>query len=68
MLTGETFAVKVLATNSKQGERELKTEVKLLGRFHHRNFLNLVGYCTKKGSNMLIYVYMSTDNLTSHLY
>ncbi|KNA16931.1 hypothetical protein SOVF_084740 [Spinacia oleracea] len=68
MSTGETVAVKVLATDSKQGEREFETEVKLLGRLHHRNLLNLVGYCTEKGKNMLIYAYMSNGNLASHLY
>ncbi|GAB4846230.1 Calcium/calmodulin-regulated receptor-like kinase 1 [Ancistrocladus abbreviatus] len=68
MLTGETVAVKVLATDSKQGEREFQTEVKLLGRLHHRNLLNLVGYCAEKGKNMLIYVYMSNGSLASHLY
>ncbi|XP_074311031.1 calcium/calmodulin-regulated receptor-like kinase 1 [Silene latifolia] len=68
MLTGEVVAVKVLATDSKQGEREFETEVKLLGRLHHRNLLNLVGYCIEKGKNMLIYVYMSNGNLASHLY
>ena len=30
MSTGETVAVKVLATNSKQGEREFHTEVGLI--------------------------------------
>ncbi|KAH9604936.1 hypothetical protein KSS87_003563 [Heliosperma pusillum] len=68
MLTGEIVAVKVLATDSKQGEREFETEVKLLGRLHHRNLLNLVGYCIEKGKNILIYVYMSNGNLASHLY
>ncbi|KAH9626791.1 hypothetical protein KSS87_001950 [Heliosperma pusillum] len=68
MLTGEIVAVKVLATDSKQGEREFETEVKLLGRLHHRNLLNLVGYCIEKGTNMLIYVYMSNGSLASHLY
>ncbi|CAO2833482.1 unnamed protein product [Amaranthus hypochondriacus] len=68
MSTGETVAVKVLATDSKQGEREFETEVKLLGRLHHRNLMNLVGYCTEKGKNMLIYVYMSNGSLASHLY
>ncbi|KAL5976087.1 Calcium/calmodulin-regulated receptor-like kinase 1 [Asimina triloba] len=47
--TGETVAVKVLANNSKQGEKEFQTEVLLLGRLHHRNLVNLVGYCTEKG-------------------
>lgn len=68
MSTGEIVAVKVLASDSKQGEKEFQTEVKLLGRLHHRNLLNLVGYCTDKGKNMLIYAYMSNGNLASHLY
>ncbi|KAK4787380.1 hypothetical protein SAY86_011213 [Trapa natans] len=68
MSSGETIAVKVLATNSKQGEKEFQTEVTLLGRLHHRNLVNLVGYCTEKGQHMLIYVYMSKGSLASHLY
>lgn len=68
MLTGETVAVKVLATDSKQREREFQTEVMLLGRLHHRNLVNLVGYCADKNQHMLIYVYMSRGSLASHLY
>lgn len=68
MSTGETVAVKVLATDSKQGEKEFETEVMLLGRLHHRNLVNLVGYCADKGQHMLIYVYMSNGSLASHLY
>ncbi|KAL2496214.1 Protein kinase superfamily protein [Forsythia ovata] len=68
MSTGETVAVKVLATDSKQGEREFQTEVMLLGRLHHRNLVNLVGYCAEKNQHMLIYVYMSRGSLASHLY
>lgn len=40
----------------------------LLGRLHHRNLVNLVGYCAEKGQHMLIYVYMSRGSLASHLY
>ncbi|MBA0783594.1 hypothetical protein Gotri_001288, partial [Gossypium trilobum] len=71
MSTGETVAVKVLATDSKQGEKEFQTEVAmvmLLGRLHHRNLVNLVGYCAEKGQHMLVYVYMSKGSLASHLY
>lgn len=68
MLTGETVAVKVLATDSRQGEKEFHAEVMLLGRLHHRNLVNLVGYCAEKGQRMLIYVYMSRGCLASHLY
>lgn len=68
MATNEVVAVKVLASNSKQGEKEFQTEVLLLGRLHHRNLVNLVGYCVDKGQHMLIYQYMSNGSLESHLY
>eukprot|EP01018_Ginkgo_biloba_P014608 Gb_28561 [translate_table: standard] len=68
MATGETVAVKVLATNSIQGEKEFQTEVLLLGRLHHRNLVNLVGYCVEKGHRMLVYEFMSNGSLAAHLY
>ncbi|KAG8658103.1 calcium/calmodulin-regulated receptor-like kinase 1 [Manihot esculenta] len=68
MSSGQTFAVKMLATDSKQGEKEFQAEVMLLGRLHHRNLVNLVGFCAEKGQHMLIYVYMSKGSLASHLY
>lgn len=68
MPTNEVVAVKVLANNSKQGEREFQTEVLLLSRLHHRNLVNLLGYCVDKGQLMLIYEFMSNGSLASHLY
>lgn len=43
-------------------------QVMLLGRLHHRNLVNLVGYCAERGEHMLVYVYMSKGSLASHLY
>ncbi|KAJ6833860.1 calcium/calmodulin-regulated receptor-like kinase 2 isoform X2 [Iris pallida] len=68
MPTSEIVAVKVLANNSKQGEREFQTEVMLLSRLHHRNLVNLLGYCVDKGQHMLIYEFMSNGSLASLLY
>ncbi|CAL9185644.1 unnamed protein product [Musa hybrid cultivar] len=68
MPTGEIVAVKVLATNSKQGKKDFQTEVVLLGRLHHRNIVNLVGYCAEEGQHMLIYDYMTNGSLASQLY
>ncbi|THG12634.1 hypothetical protein TEA_019200 [Camellia sinensis var. sinensis] len=68
MATGEVVAVKVLASDSKQGEKEFQTEVSLLGRLHHRNLVNLVGYCVDKGQHMLIYEFMSNGSLANLLY
>ncbi|XWS36866.1 hypothetical protein CRYUN_Cryun20dG0122100 [Craigia yunnanensis] len=68
MPTGGVAAVKVLASNSHQGEKEFHTEVCLLGRLHHRNLVNLVGYCVDKGKHMLIYEFMSNGSLANILY
>ncbi|KQJ95001.1 calcium/calmodulin-regulated receptor-like kinase 1 [Brachypodium distachyon] len=68
MSSGEILAVKVLANNSKQGEKEFHNEVLLLGRLHHRNLVNLVGYCAEKGQHILLYAYMPNGSLASHLY
>lgn len=68
MATGEVVAVKVLASDSKQGEREFQTEVSLLGRLHHRNLVNLVGYCVDKGEHVLVYEFMSNGSLANLLY
>ncbi|KAL2504935.1 putative leucine-rich repeat receptor-like serine/threonine-protein kinase [Abeliophyllum distichum] len=68
MPTGELVAVKVLASNSKQGEKEFHTEVSLLARLHHRNLVNLIGYCVDKGERMLVYEFMSNGSLDNLLY
>lgn len=43
-------------------------QVTLLGRLHHRNLVNLVGYCVDKGHRMLIYEFMSNGSLANLLY
>ncbi|XP_077237648.1 protein kinase superfamily protein [Tasmannia lanceolata] len=68
MLTSEVVAIKVLASNSRQGEKEFQTEVLLLARLHHRNLVNLIGYCVDKGQHMLIYEFMSNGSLAGLLY
>ncbi|KAI3713115.1 hypothetical protein L1987_71686 [Smallanthus sonchifolius] len=68
MPADEIVAVKALASDSKQGEKEFRTEVSVLGRLHHRNLVNLVGYCVDKRQRMLIYEYMKNGSLASFLY
>lgn len=68
MPTKEVVAVKVLASDSSQGEKEFQTEVLLLARLHHRNLVNLIGYCVDKGQHMLIYEYMSNGSLANLIY
>ncbi|CAM6092631.1 unnamed protein product [Calypogeia fissa] len=66
--SGTILAVKVLSSQSKQGEREFQNEVMLLGRLHHRNLVNLVGYCAERGQRMLVYEFMNNGSLSGILY
>ncbi|CAH2072648.1 unnamed protein product [Thlaspi arvense] len=68
MPNGGLAAAKVHASNSSQGDREFQTEVSLLGRLHHRNLVNLIGYCVDKSHRMLIYEFMSNGSLENRLY
>ncbi|KAK6931390.1 Serine-threonine/tyrosine-protein kinase, catalytic domain [Dillenia turbinata] len=68
MPTGEELAVKMLASNSKQGVKAFQTEAVLLSRLHHRNLVNLKGYCVNKEHFMLIYEYLGSGSLAKLLY
>lgn len=43
-------------------------QVHLLGRLHHRNLVNLVGFCVDKGQRILVYQFMSNGSLANLLY
>ncbi|KAE9590302.1 putative protein kinase RLK-Pelle-LRR-I-2 family [Lupinus albus] len=43
-------------------------QVLLLGRLHHRNLVNLIGYCVDKGQCILVYQFMSNGSLQNLLY
>ncbi|KAL5757666.1 hypothetical protein ACOSP7_020277 [Xanthoceras sorbifolium] len=65
---GDTqVAVKMLSPSSVQGYKQFQAEVDLLIRVHHKNLTSLVGYCDD-GTNMgLIYEFMASGNLGTHL-
>jgi serine/threonine protein kinase len=39
----------------------------LLGRLHHRNLVNLVGYCEERGQRILVYEFMTNGSLEQQL-
>lgn len=43
-------------------------QVTLLSRIHHRNLVQLIGYCREEESSMLIYEFMHNGTLKEHLY
>jgi len=50
-----------------QGDLEFKTEIELLSRVHHKNVVNLVGFCYDEGEQMLIYEYVPNGSLKATL-
>ncbi|XP_054813397.1 probable serine/threonine-protein kinase PBL7 [Prosopis cineraria] len=66
-LNGITVAVKKLKNASVQGEKEFKSEVKLLGRARNENVVTLLGFCSEGKHRLLVYEYICNGSLDQHL-
>ncbi|XP_024388049.1 probable L-type lectin-domain containing receptor kinase S.7 [Physcomitrium patens] len=60
---GSIVAVKQIAHDSNQGEREFLAEVSIISRIRHRNLVQLQGWCHEKGNLLLVYDYMPNGSL-----
>ncbi|XVF55233.1 hypothetical protein PTKIN_Ptkin06aG0020400 [Pterospermum kingtungense] len=61
-------AVKRVSHESRQGMREFVAEIVSIGRLRHRNLVQLLGYCRRKGELLLVYDYMPNGSLDKYLY
>ena len=59
--------MKQLDRNGMQGNREFLVEVLMLSLLHHRNLVNLIGYCADGDQRLLVYEYMCKGSLEDHL-
>ncbi|CAL5086741.1 unnamed protein product [Urochloa decumbens] len=66
--TGQEVAVKMVSHGSRQGVREFVAEVVSIGRLRHRNLVQLLGYCRRKGELLLVYDYMENGSLDKYLH
>ena len=64
----KVVAVKRLEKLLAEGEREFETEMKVIGRTHHKNLLHLLGYCYDGEKRLLVYEYMSNGSLANILF
>ncbi|XP_062149146.1 G-type lectin S-receptor-like serine/threonine-protein kinase LECRK3 [Alnus glutinosa] len=64
----KVVAVKRLEKVLAEGEREFQTEMKVIGRTHHRNLVRLLGYCHDGIHRLLVYEYMSNGSLADILF
>ncbi|KAM3739820.1 hypothetical protein ACB098_08G051100 [Castanea mollissima] len=62
------IAVKKVSHDSKQGMKEFVAEVISMGRLRHRNLVQLLGYCRRRGELLLVYDYMPNGSLDKFLY
>ncbi|KAJ8769243.1 hypothetical protein K2173_001833 [Erythroxylum novogranatense] len=61
-------AVKKVSHDSHQGMKEFIAEIASMGRLRHRNLVQLLGYCRRKGELFLVYDYMPNGSLDKFLF
>ncbi|KAG5529149.1 hypothetical protein RHGRI_029730 [Rhododendron griersonianum] len=64
----KVVAVKKLEKALAEGEREFQREIKVIGRTHHRNLVQLIGYCLDGPNRLLVYEYMCNGSLADFLF
>ncbi|XP_006448369.2 rust resistance kinase Lr10 isoform X1 [Citrus clementina] len=65
--TGGLIAVKMLE-NSKFSAEEFINEVSTIGRIHHVNVVQLLGFCSEGSKRALVYEYMPNGSLDRHIF
>ncbi|XP_027908356.1 G-type lectin S-receptor-like serine/threonine-protein kinase LECRK2 [Vigna unguiculata] len=61
-------AVKKLEKKIDKSETEFTTELKIIGRTHHRNLVRLLGFCIESSHRILVYELMPHGALSSYLF
>ncbi|KAL6656683.1 hypothetical protein ACP70R_004463 [Stipagrostis hirtigluma subsp. patula] len=65
---GQQVAVKRLSQGSSQGIGELKNELVLVAKLHHKNLVKLVGVCLEEQEKLVVYEYMPKRSLDTILF
>ncbi|PUZ63458.1 hypothetical protein GQ55_3G069600 [Panicum hallii var. hallii] len=65
---GQEIAVKRLCQSSRQGIEELKSELVLVAKLHHKNLVRLIGVCLQEQQKILVYEYMPNRSLDGILF
>ncbi|GAB4835160.1 hypothetical protein Ancab_000068 [Ancistrocladus abbreviatus] len=65
----QLVAVKKLKSGLlNEAEREFKTVVQVIGQTHHKNLVQLIGFCEEKEHRLLVYEFMSNGSLADFLF
>ncbi|CAA0823904.1 Receptor-like serine/threonine-protein kinase ALE2 [Striga hermonthica] len=68
MPDGTEVAVKLLARDNQNGDREFIAEIEMLSRLHHRNLVKLIGICIEQRTRCLVYELVPNGSVESHLH
>ncbi|XP_044498184.1 G-type lectin S-receptor-like serine/threonine-protein kinase LECRK4 [Mangifera indica] len=62
------IAVKKLEKDIDKSKEEFMTELKIIGRSHHRNLVRMLGFCNEKDQYLLVYELMPNRTLSDFLF
>ncbi|KAJ9178624.1 hypothetical protein P3X46_010493 [Hevea brasiliensis] len=65
--SGKFAAIKVL-NKSKANGQDFINEVATIGRIHHTNVVQLIGFCVERSKQALIYEFMSNGSLNNYMF
>ncbi|KAF3433888.1 hypothetical protein FNV43_RR24991 [Rhamnella rubrinervis] len=65
--SGRLVAIKMLEKTKANGQ-DFINEVSTIGRIHHVNVVQLVGFCVERSKRALVYDFMSNGSLDKYIY
>ncbi|XP_004307211.1 PREDICTED: probable receptor-like protein kinase At5g39020-like [Fragaria vesca subsp. vesca] len=65
--SGRLVAVKLLGKSKANGQ-DFINEVATIGRIHHVNVVQLIGYCAEGSKRALVYEFMANGSLDKHIF
>ncbi|CDY33005.1 BnaA10g12110D [Brassica napus] len=66
--SGTQIAVKRVYHDAEQGMKQYVAEIASMGRLRHKNLVQLLGYCRRRGELLLVYEYMPNGSLDNYLF
>lgn len=68
ILNGKEVAIKRITKCSKQGKHTLIAEVTTIGGLHHKNLVQLQGWCYENNEPLLVYEFMPNKSLDKFIF
>ncbi|KAF7851709.1 hypothetical protein BT93_L3219 [Corymbia citriodora subsp. variegata] len=65
--SGDEVAIKILKQSKAHGQ-DFMNEVSTIGRIHHVNVVQLIGFCFEGSKQALVYDFMSHGSLDKHIF